>query len=191
MYKVLSRICNAITVLIMIGIFAVIIALIGPRIAGYGTYAVLSGSMEPTFHVGSIVYVDKSVTADEIEVGDPITFIKNDQLMATHRVIGINPDTREFTTKGDANNTEDLNPVPFESLVGRAEHTIPYLGYIALYVKTPKGIMAGVGILILLVLLYLIPEIFKPEDPEEKEREQRAKEEKKNKKARVNKTGNE
>lgn len=178
MYKVLSRICNALTVLIMIGIFAIIIALIGPRVAGFGTYAVLSGSMEPTFHVGSIVYVDKSVTADEIEVGDPITFIKSDQLMATHRVIAIDRDAREFTTKGDANNTEDLDPVPFESLVGRAEHTVPYLGYIALYVKTPKGIMAGVGVLIVLVLLYLIPEIFKPENPEEKGHEKKAKEKK-------------
>lgn len=168
MYKTLSRICNTITVIIMIGIFAVIIALLGPRMAGYETYAVLSGSMEPTFHVGSIVYVDKKVTAEDIQVGDPITFIKTDELMATHRVIAVDKEKQEFTTKGDANETQDLDPVPFSRLVGRAATSIPVLGYIALYVKTPKGLMAGVGVLILLVLLYLIPEIFKPEDAEKK-----------------------
>lgn len=179
MYKTLSRICNTITVIIMIVIFAVIIALLGPRVAGYDTFAVLSGSMEPTFHVGSIVYVDKKVTADEIEIGDPITFVKTDELMATHRVIEIDKEKQEFTTKGDANETQDLDPVPFSRLVGRAAASIPYLGYIALYVKTPKGLMAGVGVLIVLVLLYLIPEIFKPEEEQKKDESKKKKEDKK------------
>ena len=48
-----------------------------PRLMGLKTYKVLSGSMEPEYHVGSVVYVEKSLI-DDIEVGDVITFYIND-----------------------------------------------------------------------------------------------------------------
>lgn len=164
MYRQLSRICGTITAFMAIGLIAVIIALVGPRLAGWGTYAVLSGSMEPAFPVGSIVYVDKRVSGEKIKVGDPITFLKADSLMATHRVISIDEVKKEFTTKGDANETQDLEPVPFDRLVGRAGAFLPGLGYIALYAKTAQGLLAGGGLFILLLLLYLVPELFKPEE---------------------------
>ena len=47
------------------------------RLMGLKTYKVLSGSMEPEYHVGSVVYVEKS-SIDDIEVGDVITFYIND-----------------------------------------------------------------------------------------------------------------
>ena len=53
---------------------------------GLKTYKVLSGSMEPEYHVGSVVYVEKS-SIDDIEVGDVITFYINDNTVVTHRVI--------------------------------------------------------------------------------------------------------
>ena len=70
-------------------ILAVIVAfailLVGVRLVGLRPLVVLSGSMEPTYHVGSMVYV-KSVDPESIEVGDPITFLINEDLdMATHR----------------------------------------------------------------------------------------------------------
>ena len=65
------------------------LALVGVRALGLTPYAVLSGSMEPTYHVGSLIYV-KKVDPREVQVGDPITFVVNDDLLvATHRVVDV------------------------------------------------------------------------------------------------------
>ena len=65
------------------------LALVGVRALGLTPYAVLSGSMEPTYHVGSLIYV-KKVDPAEVRVGDPITFVVNDDLLvATHRVVDV------------------------------------------------------------------------------------------------------
>ena len=49
------------------------VALAAPRVLGLTPFVVLSGSMEPTYPVGSLVYV-RSVDASELRVGDPVTF---------------------------------------------------------------------------------------------------------------------
>lgn len=56
------------------------LALVGVRALGLTPYAVLSGSMEPTYRVGSLIYV-KKVDPAEVQVGDPITFVVNDDLL--------------------------------------------------------------------------------------------------------------
>ena len=67
--------------------------------------------LEPTYHTGSLIYV-KEVDPYTIEVGQPITFMLNENTVATHRVVGIVPDEEDptvirFRTKGDANEAED------------------------------------------------------------------------------------
>lgn len=175
MAKIVTGICNMITVLFSVVVFAVIAALIIPRFMGYETFAVLSGSMEPYYHVGSVVYVNKNVEPEEIDVGDPITFRKGEETIATHRVVEINEDTREFITKGDANNAVDFAPVTFDEFVGKAGLTIPYLGYITMNIKTRQGILAAVGVLLFLIIINLIPEILKPETPEEEKKKKKGK----------------
>ena len=76
------------TVLVVI-VVVVALLLVGARLFGLQVYAVLSGSMEPTYHVGSVIYVEP-VDPSEIQVGDPITFVMNEELtVATHRVVRI------------------------------------------------------------------------------------------------------
>lgn len=166
MAKIITKICNAITMLILICILGIVGVLLVPRLAGYETFAVLSGSMEPYYHVGSVVFVDKSAAPEEVKVGDPITFTKTDSLVATHRVIEIDNDKREFKTKGDANETEDASPVSFDQLVGKAGVSIPLLGYISIYMKTRKGMFGIAAVFIIIILLQLIPELVKPEKKE-------------------------
>lgn len=166
MAKIITKICNAITMLILICILGIVGVLLVPRLAGYETFAVLSGSMEPYYHVGSVVFVDKSASPEEVKVGDPITFTKTDSLVATHRVIEIDNDKREFKTKGDANETEDASPVSFDQLVGKAGVSIPLLGYISIYMKTRKGMFGIAAVFIIIILLQLIPELVKPEKKE-------------------------
>lgn len=171
MAKAVSKLCNLITTLIVIVIIGIVLLLVVPRVMGYDTYAVLSGSMEPHYHVGSVVFVDKSAKPEEIEVGTPITFQKTDSLVATHRVVEINAENREFVTKGDANDVIDAAPVSFDQMVGRAGISVPLIGYISIYIKTKKGMMAAAGVFIILIILYLIPEILEPDPKSESETE--------------------
>lgn len=167
MAKIITKICNALTILILICILAIVGILLIPRLAGYETFAVLSGSMEPYYHVGSVVFVDKSAAPEEVEIGDPITFTKTDSLVATHRVIEIDNEKREFKTKGDANETEDASPVSFDQMVGKAGVSIPLLGFISIYMKTKKGMFGIAAVFIVIILLQLIPELVKPEKKKE------------------------
>lgn len=91
--KAFRRIWSVITTIVVILIVFLAIALVGVRVIGLTPYTVLSGSMEPTYHVGSLIYV-KEVEPSEVEVGDPITFVVNeDLLVATHRVVEIDVQT--------------------------------------------------------------------------------------------------
>lgn len=166
MAKIVTKICNALSVIMVLVVVAIGAVMIVPKVMGNDIYAVLSGSMEPYYHVGSIVIVDKSITPEEIEIGDPITFRKGDNAIATHRVIDINTETREFKTKGDANEAEDLAPVSFDNMIGKAGKSIPMIGYIPLYMRTKKGMFCIGAYVIVFILLQLTPEIVKPEKEE-------------------------
>ncbi len=168
MTKTVTRICNLISTLMIIACLAITAALIAPRLAGREAFAVMSGSMEPYYHVGSIVYVDKDISPEEIQVGDPITFRKADTAVATHRVIAIDKEARQFTTKGDANEVQDMAPVSFDNVIGKAGMSIPLLGYISLNITTKKGMIAAAAVVVVFILLQLIPEILKPEEKEGK-----------------------
>ena len=101
--KVFRRIWSVITTIVVILIVFLAIALVGVRVFGLTPYTVLSGSMEPTYHVGSLIYV-KEVEPSEVEVGDPITFVVNeDLLVATHRVVEIDVQTSRQQTIVDEN----------------------------------------------------------------------------------------
>lgn len=101
--KAFRRIWSVITTIVVILIVFLAIALVGVRVVGLTPYTVLSGSMEPTYHVGSLIYV-KEVEPSEVEVGDPITFVVNeDLLVATHRVVEIDVQTSRQQTIVDEN----------------------------------------------------------------------------------------
>lgn len=164
MVKVVTRICNFLSVLMILAVVAAGAVMIVPKIMGNDIYAVMSGSMEPYYHVGSLVVVDKHVNPEEIQVGDPITFHLENGSVATHRVTGIDGEAREFTTKGDANEDQDMAPVSFDNLIGKAGRSFPLLGYIPLYMRTPRGMFSIGAYVIVFILLQIIPEIIKPED---------------------------
>ena len=82
-----------------------------PMLAGYRPVVVLSGSMEPAFPVGSVIYY-KAASFEQIQEGDPITFhAGEDGSLVTHRVVEKQELSRDFITRGDANETADPNPV--------------------------------------------------------------------------------
>lgn len=155
---------------ILVVLFAVL--LVGARLVGLKVYTVVSGSMEPTYSVGDLIYV-KEVAPQSIEVGDPITFVMNEDLMvATHRVVAIDAANQRFTTKGDANEVEDAAPVHFNNLIGKPIFAIPLLGYVSNWVQNPPGIYIAVGGGLVLLLAVFLPDIiggFRKKETENRE----------------------
>lgn len=159
MNRSVKKIWNVISTVLVVIVVAVALLLVGARLFGLQVYAVLSGSMEPTYHVGSVIYVEP-VDPSEIQVGDPITFVMNEELtVATHRVVRIDAENSAFYTKGDANENPDAAPVHFNNLLGKPVFTIPYLGYISSYVQSPPGIYIAVGVGVLLLALAFLPDM--------------------------------
>ena len=125
----MKKFIKIVTDILLVIVLVMAAVLYIPRLMGLKTYKVLSGSMEPEYHVGSVVYEEKS-SIDDIEVGDVITFYINDNTVVTHRVVDKDNDTESFHTKGDANETEDGGSVAYDKVVGKVVLNVPYLGYI-------------------------------------------------------------
>lgn len=131
-----------------------------PSLFGYRVYTVLSGSMSPAFDTGSVVFV-RPADPQGIAAGDVITFTGGGDQLTTHRVVEIDDaEGIEFTTRGDANNVNDPNPVPAERLVGRVHGSAPYLGYIIEYLRTRTGLIILVFIPAFLVILFELRNIY-------------------------------
>ena len=71
MRKTVKRIWNWCSSILVILVVALAVALVGVRLVGLKPFAVLSGSMEPTYHVGSLIYV-KPVDYKTLQVGIPL-----------------------------------------------------------------------------------------------------------------------
>ena len=159
----LKKICGFLSTILLIFLFALAVILIGPNLLGMKSLAVLSGSMEPKIPVGSIVII-YDVEPDELQTGDVITYNLGGGTLVTHRVVEVDVDNQSIITKGDANEVEDGAPVSFSQVVGKMKMHVPYLGYISIYIRTPLGIAATCGVLIVVVLLTFLPEVFKKEE---------------------------
>ncbi len=122
-------------IIIFISVVAVGIVYV-PRIAGYKAYSIETGSMEPTIHTGSLIFVKKYFNFEDYNAGDVVTFSDlTHEKNFTHRIVDINTQDKTFVTKGDANNVNDLTPTSYIYAVGKVEISIPYIGYIAEFLR--------------------------------------------------------
>ena len=151
--KVIGGIAVGVSSVIYLLIAVAIIVALLPMIVGFRPVVVLSGSMEPAYPVGSVIYY-KATKYDEITKGDAITFRIGGGALATHRVIEKDEEAQEFLTKGDNNPTEDVNPIAYANVVGKTSKiAIPHAGVIATYFKEIPVIIAIGAILILCSIL--------------------------------------
>lgn len=172
----LKKICGFLSGVLLIVLAVLAGILIIPKIMGYEEMAVLTGSMEPNYPVGSLIFV-KEEDPENLKVGDVITYRLDEDTVVTHRIVEINQEEQTVTTKGDANSDNDGSPVSYSNIVGKAHFNIPYLGFIAMNIKTPKGIITVCGVLVAIILLTFIPEIFSGDDEEEKKKDKKSKKE--------------
>lgn len=159
----LKKAWNIVTTILVILVVILAIALVGVRLLGLEVYTVLSGSMEPTYHTGSVIYVQK-VDYKTLTAGDPITFMLNEDTIATHRIVEVvadetDPETLRYRTKGDANESVDGGLVHYKNVIGKPVFSIPYLGYIAHYIQNPPGTYIAICVAVILILLAFIPDL--------------------------------
>lgn len=120
--------CSLIGMLMLLTVIAAAVPLTIPRYMGYEIFNVVSGSMEPQIPVGSVIYV-KAIDPVDVEKGDIIAFESGDSIIM-HRVVQNKMVEGTFVTKGDANQMEDINDIPYASLVGIVVRHIPILGQV-------------------------------------------------------------
>ncbi len=103
---------------------------------------------------GDLIF-SKKVDPVNVRVGDVISYLENSSVV-THRVIAINNENNQlsFTTKGDANNAEDSDPVPADKLVGVYKSRIPALGDFIYFLQKPLGMALFIGIPVLTFIVY-------------------------------------
>lgn len=164
MNRSVKKIWNVISTVLVVIVVVVALLLVGARLFGLQVYAVLSGSMEPTYHVGSLIYV-KDVDPFELESGEVITFMLDENTVATHRIVEVVPDEEDasvvrFRTKGDANENADSSLVHYKNVIGSPVFTIPQLGYVVNYIQNPPGTYVAISAGAILLLLVFLPDLF-------------------------------
>lgn len=163
----LKRIGNILGGVVVVLAVVLAAALVGVRLVGLRPFVVLSGSMEPAYPVGSLIYV-KEADYKSLAVGDVITFLMDEDTVVTHRIIEIlpdesEPDTLRFVTQGDANDAPDGSTVHYKNILGKPVLTVPGLGYLADYIQHPPGSYVAVSVGAILLLLAFLPDLFAPE----------------------------
>jgi len=123
-------------------ITALLVGLTVPALFGFHDFIEMSGSMEPTIHVGDVV-IDRSLSPLDVRIGDAVTFRdpQDQTKLITHRVHGmhVHPDFVRFATKGDAVNSVQRWDIPVTGHVGRVVAHIPWLGFALFWVSTRLG----------------------------------------------------
>lgn len=159
MTDILKKIWNIVSTALVVLMVLCAVFLMGSRLLGYQVFTVISGSMEPEYNVGDLIYV-KKVDVNTIEVGDDITFLLNEDLVvATHRVVRIDAEKQHFYTKGLANEIEDNDPVHFNNVIGVPRFSIPKLGYVSDFIQNPPGMYITLAIGAVLILAVFLPDL--------------------------------
>jgi len=127
-----------------------------PTVFGVAPLIVVSGSMHPTIMVDDLIFT-KETDVNTLKVGDVIAFQPAGvTTVITHRITKVENEGGglQFTTKGDANNAEDNDPVYPQQVVGRYIRRLPGVGKLAEFLQNPVGMIIFVAVPLILFVLY-------------------------------------
>lgn len=129
-----------------------------PSAFGIKPFIVLSGSMETEIHKGDLI-LTKIVDPSTLKIDDVIAFRDAEGTVTTHRIIDIveNEGVTYFITKGDNNNTQDMNLVEYADVEGIYIGRIPGVGSLMNSLSKPTTVLVLVlGITIIFVIGFSI-----------------------------------
>lgn len=161
MKRTIRKILNAVSTTLVVIVAAVALLLLCFRFVGLQGYTVLSGSMEPVYHTGSVIYVKAADDAAALEAGQIITFRINPTTIATHRIIEVVEEDGNvrYRTKGDANDVADGSLVAPQNVIGTPLFSIPYLGFALTYIQSPPGMYVAIAVGAWIMLLIFLPSL--------------------------------
>ena len=123
-----------------------------PSVFGYSMLIVASPSMTGAIEAGDAIIIKNS---DSYAVGDVITYFpEGESFSVTHRIVRMEGD--KFYTKGDANQSEDPDPVLIEQIAGKVAVKLDKVGYFIEWLKSPIGIIFAATFIVLLILIIVI-----------------------------------
>lgn len=123
-----------------------------PSVFGYSVLIIASPSMTGAIEAGDAIIIKNS---DSYAVGDVITYFPADESYSvTHRIVRTEGD--KFYTKGDANPSEDPDPVLIEQIAGKVVVKLNKVGYFIEWLKSPAGIICAATFIVLLILIIVI-----------------------------------
>jgi signal peptidase len=164
-YWLVATVIMAVAVLMMITLF--------PITGNYKIKIVLSGSMEPAIHTGSIIVIKPEAP---YKIDDVITFGKDTKkdVPTTHRIAEMRVEEGKYIyrTKGDANKTEDMSEVPENTVIGKVLFSIPFFGFILDFAKKPMGFLLLVVVPSFAIILDEVGKIWKESKKIKKEKDE-------------------
>jgi signal peptidase I len=160
------RLVSVATWLLVVLVLGLSVATVLPRLLGYQTYVITTGSMAGTADPGSLVLA-RTVPTDSLQEGDVITYVPPPQVgiahLVTHRIVDVSTDeqgVRAFQTKGDANRTVDPWVFQLDAPVqARMELAVPLAGWPVLLLADRMVRMLAIGGPALLVALIALADL--------------------------------
>jgi len=177
-----KKIINVITTVVLVIMIALVVFIFiarmtgnTPTILGYHVYRVQTDSMVPTLNVGDVILV-RTVDAEDIHEGDIITYRSLEGKMAgqtiTHRVYQT-PEERDgvyyYVTKGDKEGAVPDSEISYDQVEGKYVRTLPWIDKVYTFFLSPGGLIAFVGLIIILFVYEMISLIVSYRNLDEKD----------------------
>lgn len=143
----LGRVGGLLLTLVMSLALMVFVAMTVLRFSGGELLAIRTGSMTPSMEPGDLL-ISRDVDPRTVRKGDVITFRvpSVDNTLVTHRVTKVSDNGNTFSTKGDANDTEDPFTTNADDVLGTRWFSIPKVGRTMVFLST------GLGTLLLILV---------------------------------------
>ncbi len=123
-----------------------------PSLFGYSLLVIATSSMSGTLDAGDAVIIKKE---DSYVLNDVVTYFpQGESVSVTHRIVRTEGD--RFYTKGDANNSEDPDPVYAGQIVGKVMIMIPQAGFVIEWLRTSTGIVFVVAVTFILIAIGIV-----------------------------------
>lgn len=133
-----------------------------PSFFGKSALVIATPSMSGSIEAGDLIIITKSY---KYELDDIITYFPaGEGTSVTHRIVRI--EGEKYYTKGDANNSEDPDPVFITQIAGKMTGSIPKVGIIIEWLSTWQGIAFIIAVGAVVVAIVTIADGYEDEEPE-------------------------
>lgn len=179
MFKIVSKVLKTVGVLLLILFLCLILIQKFSdnkmTLGGYSVFTVISGSMEPNYHVWDML-IAKKVDTSTIKVGDDVVYLGSEDTfkdkIVTHRVIKVRNDSNGlyFTTKGTANAIEDPE-IAASQVYGKVVYRSVVLCFLSKILNSVYGFYLVVFVPFVIILFLEILSVMKAKERKRRRRE--------------------